>query len=170
MAGGISTDNATGGVSPGLKTSASMFSALGANPNAAPSPFRSTAAFQGIPGIPTTQEPYRFMPSSAITGQSTQPQQNLGQRLADQYATYAQGYQGQLAAAEAQRRADAYAAQQAYETARGNTALRNEYEGTINSLNSQIADLQNRVNQGGGGDSGYWGYANGGIASLTGKK
>ena len=165
MAGGISTDNATGGVSPGLKTSASMFSALGANPNAAPSPFRSTSAFQGIPGIPTTQEPYRFTPSCAITGQSTQPQQNLGQRLADQYATYAQGYQGQLAAAEAQRRVDAYAAQQAYETARGNTALREQYEGTISSLQNQLAQAQ--ANQySGGGDGGWWVGAEGGIAQL----
>ena len=120
-----------------------------------------------MPGMQGVQNPFYTAPR-APTSQAPQVS-----ALASQYQTYQQQQANQLAAAAAQRKADAFAAQQAYETARGNTALRNQYEGTINALNSQIADLQNRVNQGGGGDSGNWGWytgASGGIASLTGKK
>lgn len=120
-----------------------------------------------MPGVQGVQNPFYTAPRSptAQTPQST--------ALASQYQTYQQQQANQLAAAAAQRKADAFAAQQAYETARGNTALRNQYEGTISSLNSQVADLQNRLNQAQANQNSYntsYNWAEGGIASLTGKK
>lgn len=132
-------------------------------------PYRTTAA---TPSAVTAQRPTLSMPGvqgvqNPFYTQPKAPTVQLPQAsaLASQYQTYQQQQANQLATAAAQRRADALSAQHAYETARGNTALRNQYEGTINSLNSQIADLQSRVNQ--GGDGGYsWFGAEGGIAQL----
>ena len=123
-----------------------------------------------MPGMQGVQNPFYTAPH-APTSQAPQVS-----ALASQYQTYQQQQANQLAAAAAQRQANAYAAQQAYETARGNTALRGQYEGTINALNSQVSDLQNQLSQAqaqANQNSGNWGWytgASGGIASLTGKK
>ena len=121
-----------------------------------------------MPGMQGVQNPFYTAPR-APTSQAPQVS-----ALASQYQTYQQQQANQLAAAAAQRQANAYAAQQAYETARGNAALRGQYEGTINALNSQVSDLQNQLSQAQANqNSGNWGWytgASGGIASLTGKK
>lgn len=115
-----------------------------------------------MPGMQGVQNPFYTAPR-APTSQAPQVS-----ALASQYQTYQQQQANQLAAAAAQRKADAFAAQQAYETARGNTALRNQYEGTISSLQNQLAQAQANQYSGGGDYNGWYGGggAAGGIADL----
>lgn len=130
-------------------------------------PFRSAGQNPAlsIPGFQGAANPFYRAPQLMRT---VNPQANT---LASQYQLYQQKASDQLAAAAAQRQADAYAAQQAYETARGNKELQAKYQSQIDSLTEQLAAAQAAAANSGGDSSNnnYW-YASGGIASLAGNK
>lgn len=137
------------------------------------SPFRRSSFSQSTPSTPSffgSASPFYV----AQRAPSAQPQANLGAQLAQQYGAYTSGYQSRLAAAEAQRRADAYAAQQAYETARGNKELQAQYQSQIDDLRKQLETAQQ--NQWVSNDNSNYGWYSGatggdvGIAGLRRRK
>lgn len=111
-----------------------------------------------MPGFQGVQNPFYAPPR--VQSSQPSPTANLG----EQAKAYAQGYQNRLSAAADQRRADALAAQQAYEKSRAESEWKSKYEASQKALKEAEALAQNY------GDNGWisaYSAAKGGIASLV---
>lgn len=129
----------------------------------APSTTLQSSALR-IPGFQGVANPFYTAPATQQTNPTQPAQPTQAQNLTSQYATYQQGYADKLAAAAAQRHADALEAQRTYETARGNAALRAEYEAQMAALQAQIQ--QQQQSYGSDSASGWYTGASGGLADL----
>lgn len=110
-----------------------------------------------MPGMQGVANPF-YRPQASQPTTTRAPSQ--ASNLAAQYQNYTAGYNTQLAQAADQRRADALAAQQLYEKTRAENSLRAEYEKKMADMQAQQQQMYSDSN------SGSWGYAHGGIASL----
>lgn len=123
-----------------------------------------------IPGFQGVANPFYSAPQMNPM-QPTQPAQpSQAQTLSSQYDAYRKANADKLAAAEAQRQASALEAQKAYETARGNDALRAEYEQKMAELQAQNQQLQAYQDSYNSNYNNYYYGKEGGIASLMGRK
>lgn len=119
-----------------------------------------------MPGFQGTANPFYSAPQQANPLQPAAPSQ--AQTLSSQYDTYRQGYADKLAAAAAQRQANALEAQKTYETARGNEALRAEYEQKMAELQAQNQQLQAYQDSYNNNNNYYYVQgASGGLADLA---
>lgn len=127
--------------------------------------------FRSAPGTSANSSPYTSLPGyesvrNPFYSPYQQQQPTTGPSASDlsaQYQAYTQGYAKDIQAAKDQRIADARAAEQAYQTARGNAALKAEYEAKLaeqqRQFDQQLQQEPDRYVPWAGG-------ATGGIASL----
>lgn len=106
--------------------------------------------FRSAPGTSANSSPYTSLPGyesvrNPFYSPYQQQQPTTGPSASDlsaQYQAYTQGYAKDIQAAKDQRIADARAAEQAYQTARGNEALKAEYEKKLVDQQAQFEQQQ----------------------------
>ena len=122
-------------------------------------PFRQAASTQmTMPGFQGIQNPFYVQARPA-----TQAAPMQASTLGDQYKSYSQGYRANLAAAADQRRADALAAQAAYQKqkAEAESAWKAKYDALSAATAPEFGSAAWFAQQNG------WTGADGGIAALT---
>lgn len=128
--------------------------------------------FRSAPGTSANSSPYTSLPGyesvrNPFYSPYQQQQPTTGPSASDlsaQYQAYTQGYAKDIQAAKDQRIANARAAELAYQTARGNEALKAEYEKKLADQQAQFEQQQQLYS--GDSNSGWYTGASGGIASL----
>ena len=130
----------------------------------APGTASNASPFLSIPGYENVRNPF-YSPYQSQQAPTTPRPSDINA----QYQAYTQGYAKNIQAAKDQRIADARAAEQAYQTAKANEALKAEYEKKLADQQAQFEQQQQEyANSYNSNNNYYYQGASGGDVGIAG--